>query len=262
MKNFILVLIFISCSFANVNDDFKSIKEDMQRALEAYKIKDISNATELVLYARHHGYRNSGLEYKIQTQISKEKAQHIIKKVSDIIRAIQSKKDIEEITAISDSFLHEIESCLPLLQEGNVNIVKRDWFKITKKIIKKLNQAKDAYRQKRIKQAIVMTQDVYFDIFEGSGFEKAILNLSEDRKVKAEERFRELTDLFKQNSDISSIELMIEDINNDLNKLSAQLLPEEKNKMSNIYIYGFIVLLFAIFMILILIKKMKANKTQ
>ncbi len=231
----ICILLLLSSLFANMNGSYKSIEEDIKKATTLYKINKIERSKEYIKYARHHGYRNSGLEYKIRDQISPSKADQISGLFVALLDAVNAKQDINTIVTLEDKLLSALKSAIPKLKDQEQTSLKKDWHSITDEIVAELNRAKRMYIKGKNKQAIMIVQDTYFDIFENSGFENAILNFDEHRKLKAEDEFRVLISLMKMDSQDVLLKKEIEALKKDFEDLSDLLKPKECDCKSVIY---------------------------
>lgn len=250
----ILYFMFIG-TFANNFDDFNTIKEDMKKALSFYKIQNPSDAIDNVKFARHHGFRNTGLEEKIKTEISLEYVKEIENSFLHIVKMMENREDFSQIQKANKQLLSKIEKILPKLTKNQDLASKKDWQKVANEVIFELSNSNEIYKQKNIKKAILHVQDVYFEIFENSGFEKAIMDISIDRKIKAEERFRVIIDMMKKNEDYENIKNAISETKQDLDELAQKLNPSKSSNNYYIFYIAIASLLIGITLVFVIRKK-------
>lgn len=251
MRIIIVSFVILINMYANNTESYNAIRQDMQEAINLYKIEDFSSAIQNVKFARHHGFRNSGLETKIRQEVSPETANKIESFFTKIIDSMRERKPLSQIKGLSTQMFFEIKMILPKLSQDTKHQKNKNWQKIAQKVIVELNRANEIYKAKTIKKAILHVQDVYFEIFENSGFEKAIMDISVDKKIKAEERFRVIQNMMKRGENPSNIDTVIQQASDDLEELAKELDPSSFNGMLLVVILAFlvVVLVFVIFMV-------------
>ncbi len=231
LKNIIILTMLYCPIFAdNLKEIYTIIDDDLQSSMRLYEIQDTTSAIESIKFARHHGYRNTGLEKNIIQNISKEYSTSIDKHFEKIITLMQKQKSNNEIRDEIKVVLKKVQVALPQLKTTKAASNKQDWHKVTKRVTDELNAANLLYKDGDIKQSIERVREAYFDIFEESGFEEAILNISIDRKIKAEEHFRQISNMIKAGNSISEIEQIIDEMKDDLTDLSNILNPKPNSE--------------------------------
>lgn len=224
---FIFILALGSQGLASPLASVSLVELDLERALSLYRIGDSKNAKEELKFARYHGFKNTGLEAMIKKELSYAHAKEIENHFSRLESMIDSSLSYEALHQESEALLerlYQIAQGLPELeQQGAV----KNWHEVVKRIDLALAEALDLYSQNAMKQAISKVQSAYFDIFEESGMEQAILILSEDRKLKAEQRFRSLTDMMKKGESPSRLKNYANEMHQDFSQLAEALTPKE-----------------------------------
>jgi len=227
-KVFLSLVFFITIMSASSNDFvMELIQNDLEKALNLYKIGDAKHAKEEVKFALYHGYRNSGLKSQIEKERSFDEANAIEEKFLNLEQLIEKPHQLNLIGAEMETLQESIRHILPTLSPLTKRASVKNWHLVTQKINEALLEAIALYQQKAFKQAISKVQSVYFDIFENSGMEGAILALSEDRKLKAEQRFRVLSEMMKKGESAATLVNYLEEIEADLSELSSLLTPKE-----------------------------------
>ncbi len=259
MKKILLMVVLTTILLSkNIQNEYIIIKEDLDQSIKLYEIQDIVLAVENIKFSRHHGFRNSGLEEKIKIGISNEYAQDISDHFEKIIFLMKNSKDIEKINNLRNEILQKIKIALsklkPMKEEPKL---QKNWQKVINEILYNLKIANKLYENQNIKPSIEKVYKTYFDVFEDSGFEKAILDISIDRKVKAEERFRLMVNMMKRGNNSIEIESLIEKIEDDLNELSNMINPKPKKDNISIYIFILLVLIFLSTLTIYTIKRKK-----
>ncbi len=246
LKNIILITMLYFSLFADdLKDTYTIIDDDLQSSLRLYEIQNISSAIEGVKFARHHGYKNTGLEKNIINNISQEYSASIDKHFEKIIALMQKQRGKKEIESEIKIVLKEVQVALPQLKNIKTITMEKDWAKVTDEVIANLTQANLLYKDGDTKKSIDKVQETYFDVFEQSGFEKAILDMSIDRKVKAEEHFRLISNMIKAGNSFSDIEYLIDDTKDDLLELSELLKPQSNKQDDSSLVFVLPLLLFA-----------------
>ncbi|MGP1580764.1 MAG: hypothetical protein ACTTH5_07075 [Wolinella sp.] len=209
------------------------IEADLERALNFYRINDIKNAKDEIQFARYHGFKNTGLESMIKKEFSYAHFKEIengFQKLESLVNSSVSYETLHDETQRFLERLHTFALSLPeIVQQG----VIRDWYEVVQEIHSSLQSALSLYGQNLPKQAISKVQSTYFDIFEESGMEQAILLLSEDCKLKSEQRFRTLSDMIKQGESKDMLASYIHETYQELSQLAEILTPKELHKNSS-----------------------------
>ena len=227
-KVYLSLMLLVIFAHASSNDFvMEIIQNDLEKALNLYKIGDAKHAKEELKFALYHGYRNSGLKSQIEKERSFEVANAIEEKFLSLELLIEKPHQLTLIGAEMETLQESIRHILPTLSPLTKRATVKNWYLVTQEINEALLSAIALYQQKELKQATSKVQSVYFDIFENSGMEEAILVMSEDRKLKAEQRFRVLSEMMKKGETSTALTHYTQEIEADLKDLSSKLTPKE-----------------------------------
>ena len=227
-KLFLVLVFFMTLAHASSNDFvMEIIQNDLEKALNLYKIGDSKHAKEELKFALYHGYRNTGLKSQIEKERSFEEANAIEEKFLSLELLIEKPHQLSLLGTEIETLQESIRLILPTLSPLAKRASVKNWHLVTQEINEALLSAIALYQQKEIKQATSKVQSVYFDIFENSGMEEAILAMSEDRKLKAEQRFRVLSEMMKKGETSATLANYTQEIEADLKELSSMLTPKE-----------------------------------
>ena len=227
-KVFIMLVFFMTLTYASSNDFvIDLIHNDLERALNLYKIGDTKHAKEELKFALYHGYRNSGLKSQIEKERSLDEANAIEEAFSNLEQLIEKPHQSNILDGEIKTLQEHIRLILPTLSPLTKHAAVKNWHQVTQEIKEALLEAIVLYQKRELKHATSKVQSVYFDIFENSGMEGAILAMSEDRKLKAEQRFRVLSEMMKKGEAAATLMSYTQEIEADLSELSSLLTPKE-----------------------------------
>lgn len=232
-KVWLFLTLIMTLTHASSSNDFvmDMIQSDLERTLNLYKIGDSKNAKEALKFALYHGYRNTGFKSQIEKERSFEEANAMEEKFLRLEALIedphQSHLVILEMNALQEAIRAVLPKLSPLMKQATI----KNWHSVAQEIKEALLEAIVLYEHNAIKQAVSKVQSVYFDIFENSGMEEAILALSEDRKLKAEQRFRIFSEMMKKKEAVTTLLNYTEEMDRDLKELASAMTPQELSSM-------------------------------
>lgn len=226
------------------------IAQSLNEALEKYDPENSKETRSLIQHAQFEGYRNSGIETAIKKYNSSEKEANIQKQFTDMIRFVHKKPSKEElnkkIIALNADIL-EVAPELGLVKNAKkIEVkqkeeVKKDYSIIRDEIYKIFNKAITISESKN-KEAIMMIQNSYFDIFEASGMESAIGAKDATLKADIESSFGKIIALIKNNSSKTAIQNEYKNMKNLFDN-ALNLLSDSKSGFMAMFIYSLTIIL-------------------
>lgn len=228
-KVWLFLTLIMTLTHASSSNDFvmDMIQSDLERTLDLYKIGDSKNAKETLKFALYHGYRNTGFKSQIEKERSFEEAKAMEEKFLRLEALIedphQSHLVILEMNVLQEAIRAVLPKLSPLMKQATI----KNWHSVAQEIKEALFEAVVLYEHNAIKEAVSKVQSAYFDIFENSGMEEAILALSEDRKLKAEQRFRIFSEMMKKKEAVTTLLNYTEEMDRDLKELASTMTPQE-----------------------------------
>lgn len=228
------------------------ISNYLQDALVKYDPNNSKATRTLIQNAQFDGYRNSGLETAIKKFNSIDRESYIQMQFTNMIHFVYTKPSKTELdkkikTLISD--LREVAPGLGLVSnarvvqaEENVESIKVDYKAVSTKLEKVFFEAIATYKNKNKKQAIIMVQDSYFDIFEASGMENAIGAKNASLKAEIEGLFGKIIALMQHEGSLDLINAEYSRLK-DLLSQALNILDNSKGGFLSMFIYSLTIIL-------------------
>jgi high-affinity iron transporter len=176
----------------------ETIRTKLDQAQGAYVDDRVADAKLLVQQAQFDGYKNSLLETAVRRHVSQGKDYENNAAFSGLIKLInEGEPDFVVETAVKKLLgsLQADLAGLPLVdgvepvQVAAAKVPEKDWNEISAKLFAALDEAIVVYARGAAKEAGLMVQDSYFDIFEASGMEARLGALDANRKAELERHF-------------------------------------------------------------------------
>lgn len=180
--------------------DFLLIQSLLKKALVAYKEGRHGEAKDFVAQAHLGGYKNSLMETAVRRFISLKEDTAIQTAFRDMKQMFNGERSSADAEQAIGNFLSHLQSNLqglPLIH-GKVSLTKneaqveKNWRSVSDRVLTGLEQAVSLYEKGRNQEAAGLVQDTYFDVFEASGFERALGARNEGLKARLEGAFSEL----------------------------------------------------------------------
>jgi len=233
----------------------ETIRAGLGNALDAYKKGDRQKAAELIVQTHFEGYKNTLLETAIRRGVSQKKDFENNTGFSEIGTMISGGKPASEIEARMARLTDEVKSDLPGLPLVDGAVSKReaaqsaeaaapgkDWHKVTTELFQQIDQALSLYKQGSVKDALMLMQDTYFDIFEASGMEAKIGARDAAFKATLEGHFSMLVGQMKKGAGAAELETTLSAMKGDFAK-AADMLGTGKDSPTALFLYSLLIIL-------------------
>lgn len=187
----------------------EKIRAQLNEALHRYKKGSPEKAKKVVIAAQFEGYKNSLLETAVRRHISQKKDFENNDGFSAVLKAINNGESAKQIENRIGSLIKSLEEDLPglALVDGAVSeksaertrskIPEKDWSKLSKEIAAAVGGAIEMYARGNTRQAVEMIKEIYYDNYDGSGFEAKIDSVDRTANEKLGARFSELVRLMQ-----------------------------------------------------------------
>ena len=249
------------------------IKHDFSKALEVYEKDNSKKTRTFILDAQFEGYRNTSLEIAIRENKSISIDRQLQKGFTDLIKYIHTKPSKDALEIKMNEYIVMLKKeiiALPLIPRAKVVEIivekKVDYSIVLDNLYKEFDKAFVLYEKSENKEAIMLIQDAYFDIFEASGMESALGAKDASLKSKLESQFSKIISLIKNQSSQSDIQSEYLLMKNNFSKALEYFEKEEGFLLMFIYSLsiilreGFEALLIITAIIAYLIKSGNENK--
>ena len=193
-------------------NNFNVIDDLFAQGIEAYQNNDFDSAKKAFQQAQYEGYKNSEMEMAIRQYRSSEVSANINQQFYALIRLSGQPEQINNLAYQTTAQLQNIEEYLPDLptthETQDVSAItnsiespqpEKNWADVAAEINQGIRHAIVIYEQGDPKKAMLIVQDVYFDIFENSGMENKIGSRDSNFKAELEGYFTRLVSLMKAN---------------------------------------------------------------
>ncbi len=215
---------------------FENIRAGLGNALGAYKKGDSNKAAELVLQTQFDHYKNSLLETAVRRYVSQKNDYKNNSAFSEIIEMILSGTSPERVGAQVSRLIQGLREDLPGLPliEGAVsaraarksvpdNVPEKDWSKVTGDILGEMDKALALYKKGEAKNAVLLMQDAYFDLFEASAMEAKIGAKDPNFKAALEGHFSLIVGQMKKGVSVEEMESSLAAMRRDFEKAASML---------------------------------------
>jgi high-affinity iron transporter len=233
----------------------ENIRTGLGNALEQYKKGDPKKAAELVVQTHFEGYKNSLLETAVRRGVSQKKDFENNSGFSEIGEMITGAKPASLIEARMARLMEDLHADLPGLplvdgavskkespQPGGGDVAGKDWQQVTADLYREIGKAISLYRQGSVKEALLLIQDTYFDVFEATGMESKIGSRDANFKARLEGHFSLLVGQMKSGASAVELEATFSAMKSDFAK-AADMLGKGKDSPVALFFYSLMIIL-------------------
>ncbi|HBB18542.1 MAG TPA: iron permease [Syntrophus sp. (in: bacteria)] len=234
---------------------FENIQAGLGKALDAYRKGDAKGAAEFVIQAQFDDYKNSLFETAVRRHISQKKDYENNADFTGITEMIQNgiapEKVEERITALVNGLQADLPG-LPVV-EGAISkseagkpaeggLPEKDWKKVVGDLFAQFDKAIALYEKGEKKEASVLVQEAYFDVFEASGMESKIGARDANFKAKLEGHFSMIAGQMKNSAPVEEIKGTLSAMKSDFEK-GAEMLGKGKESPVTLFLYSLMIIL-------------------
>lgn len=250
------------------------IQGRLEKALEAYRIQDISKAKDLVVKAQFEGYKNTLLETAVRLHFSQGKDYENNAGFTEIAGMIQTGESPERISLRISGLVESLKNDLPGLPlvEGAVSkreasrlvrqeIPDKDWGQVTDGLFAEISKALARYESGDKRGAVGMVQDTYFDIFEASGMEAEIGVRDAGMKARLESHFAMVVGQMKKGVAAGDIRATLNLMRADFNR-ALTMLGKGADSPYTLFFYSLMIILREGFEAILIITALMAYLTK
>ena len=234
---------------------FENIQAGLGKALDAYRQGDPKRAAELVIQAQFDDYKNSLFETAVRRHVSQKKDFENNSGFSEITSMIQNGNAPEKVEMRISALMKGLREDLPNLPvvEGAVSKgeirksaesdrPEKDWKKVTADLFHEIDKAVALYKKGEKKDAAILVQEAYFDVFEASGMEAKIGARDANFKATLEAHFSMIVGQMKSGVPIERMEGALAAMRTDFEK-AAGMLGKGKDSPKALFFYSLMILL-------------------
>ncbi len=241
---------------------FKAIDDNFANMLSAYQQDDFKAAKNFAQKAQYDGYKNSEMEMSVRMNRSAKISGEINQRFYNLIKLSEKPNNLNELAYQTTLLLQDIEDLLPNLpttREEQNNLADNDsfaetgtgisndrkdinWSQISNDINQQIQQAIQTYQQGDTQKAMLNVQDIYFDVFENSGFEAKIGSRDNQFKAQLEGYFTKLVSLMKAKADVDEIQIQAEGLKVGMAKAVNMLQGSIQDNWS-LFLYSLLIIL-------------------
>lgn len=236
-------------------NSFENIRTGLKGAQDFHKQGDAKRGSELVLQTQYDHYKNSLLETAVRRFVSQKKDFENNSAFTDIAAMIQGGKAPDKVAARVSSLLAGLQEDLPGLPVVEGAVSKRDagkiaesgepakdWSKVTVQLFSEIDKAIALYEKGDKKEAGIVVQEAYFDVFEASGMESKIGARDANFKAKLEGHFSMIVGQMKNGASVEAIQKTFTDLKMDFEK-GAEMLGKGKDSPMALFFYSLMIIL-------------------
>jgi len=231
------------------------IQTRLGKALDAYKKGNAKGAAELVIQTQFDNYKNSLFETAVRRYVSQRKDYENNAGFTEIAGMIQSGTVPEKVETRIAALVKGLQEDLPGLPvvEGAVStreagksaessLPEQDWKKVTADLFAEFGKALALYEKGEQKEAGILVQEAYFDVFEASGMEAKIGARDANLKAKLERHFSMIAGQMKNGAPVEKIQAAFSAMKTDFEK-GAELLGKGKDSPLALFFYSLLIIL-------------------
>ncbi len=232
-----------------------NIQAGLGKALDAYRQGDPKRAAELVVRTQFDAYKNSLLETAVRRHVSQKKDYENNSGFAEITCMIQSGNAPKKVEARISSLVKGLREDLPNLPvvEGAVSKgeirksaesdrPEKDWKKVTADLFHEIDKAVALYKKGEKKDAAILVQEAYFDVFEASGMEAKIGARDASFKARLEGHFSRIVGQMKSGVPPERMEGALADMRTDFEHAAATLGKGKDSPMA-LFFYSLTIIL-------------------
>lgn len=233
----------------------ENIRIGLGNALDVYRKGDRKKAAELVVQTQFDDYKNSLLETAVRRGVSTKKDFENNSGFSEIEGMINSGKppaDVEtQITALVKGLKDDLPG-LPLIdgavsrkEAGNSadsGAPEKEWTRVTAQLYEEIDRAIALYGKGDKREAGILVQEAYFDVFEASGMEAKIGARDANFKAKLEGHFSMIVGQMKSGAPVDKIQGTLTALKRDFDK-GAEMLGKGKDSPMALFFYSLMIIL-------------------
>lgn len=234
---------------------FGNIQARLARALDTYRKGDTKGAADQVIQTQFDDYKNSLLETAVRRHVSQKKDYENNAGFAEVAGMIQSGSAPEKVEARIAALVKRVEKDLPGLPliDGAVspreagklaenNAAEKDWKKVNADLFAEIDKAIALYEKGEKKEASILAQGAYFDVFEASGMEAKIGARDANFKAKLEGHFSKIAGQMKNGAPVEEIQLTFAALQRDFEK-GAEMLGKGKDSPMTLFFYSLMIIL-------------------
>jgi high-affinity iron transporter len=232
-----------------------NIRAGLAGALESYRKGNVKQGSELVQQTKFDHYKNSLLETAVRRFVSQKKNfanNSGFDEVAGLIRSGAAPDKVEKrITDLTASLQADLPG-LPLIdgavsrrdtaKAAQSDTATTDWHKVTADLSKEIAKALSLYEKGDAKGAILVVQDAYFELFEGSGMESRLGARDVNFKARLEGHFSMIVARMKGGAPAGDIRGELSHMQDDFEK-AATMLGKEKESATALFLYSLMIIL-------------------
>jgi len=234
---------------------FENIQARLGKALAAYRKGDAKGAAELVIQTQFDEYKNSLFETAVRRNVSQRKDYENNAGFTEIAGMIQNGGAPDKVEARIAALVKGLQGDLPGLPvvEGAVskrdagkpaesNEPERDWKKVTADLFAEIDKAIALYEKADKKEAAILVQEAYFDVFEASGMEAKLGARDANFKAKLEGHFSMIAGQMKNGASVEKIQSAVAAMKEDF-EMGAEMLGKGKDSPMALFFYSLMIIL-------------------
>ena len=234
---------------------FEKIQAGLGKALDSYKQGDAKKAAELVIQTQFDDYKNSLLETAVRRHVSQKKDFENNSGFTEITGMIQGGKAPEKVEAQITALVKGLRvdlSGLPLLDGAvsakeakksvEANASEKDWTRVTFELFAQIDKAITLYEKGEKKEAGILVQEAYFDVFEASGMEAKIAARDANFKATLEGHFSMLVGQMKSEAPVENLRKTFTTLKGDFEK-GAGMLGKGNDSPMTLFFYSLMIML-------------------
>ena len=232
---------------------FQTIDDLLALAMSAYEAQDFKQAKKLVQQAQYDGFKNSEMEMAIRQFRVAAISGNLNQQFYDLIKLSEKPDQISQFGYQITLLLQDIEAQLPNLpttrdtqntiisQSTDSENIKQDWELVRSQILQDIKQAISLYQQGEVKNAVMLVQNTYFDVFEQSQMEAKIGSRESQFKAQLEGYFTHLVSLMNANAELKQLQAQENSLAQDLDRAVAMLQSGDQGGWS-LFLYSLLII--------------------
>ncbi|WP_298433590.1 FTR1 family protein [Geobacter sp.] len=234
---------------------FENIQSRLARALDTYRKGDAKGAADQVIQAQFDEYKNSLLETAVRRHVSQKKDYENNAGFAEVAGMMQNGGKPEKVEARIAALVKGVEKDLPGLPviDGAVSpreagkladndAAEKDWKKVNSDLFAEIDKAIALYEKGERKEASILVQGAYFDVFEASGMEAKIGARDANFKGRLEGHFSKIAGQMKNGAPVEEIQGTFAMLKRDFEK-GADMLGKGKDSPMTLFFYSLMIIL-------------------
>ena len=234
---------------------FDNVQVRLGKAMEVYRKGDAKGAADLVIQTHFDDYKNSLLETAVRRHISQKKSFENnagFKEVAGMIQNGGAPDKVEERISVLVKGLQADLPGLPMVdgavsereakKTADSGAPEKDWAKVNADLFAGIGKAIALYEKGEKKEAAILVQDAYFDVFEASGMESKIGARDANFKAKLEGHFSMIAGQMKSGAPVEKIQAAFAAMKGDFEK-GAEMLGKGKESPMTLFVYSLMIIL-------------------